>query len=1125
MKQNINSRIASYFLNNSRVTALGLLVLTLAGIFTFLSLRTTGFPSPSINFVIATTIYPGASANTVVEQVTKPIETAVKDVEGVKSYSSTSGDSFSNVVVQIDENENLDAVKAKIDTTIRSVTLPAGIENTEIFSPRVSGDEYFYTLIRNDGTVNNEETFTVLDTLKTELEKDTDVSKVNLDNAIAKKVVITVDEPKMGASGLTYTDILNQLRTWGLAIPVTQNATIDQKQTDVTLSIDGATLTDLRNILLFSTSRPGAPVRLSDIAAVDFKYLAEKDNRALVAYREGEEKKVTTSYPFTIDTTDSANLATYDSELKSLIAKYFDQNSEDFKKLSDAERQLFSKYTLKEVFTVANSNKEQVQEVEAGLIGEKWEGLGNLKWIGFLFGGIQLVFLIMLALVSWRAAIIAALAIPLSFFFSVIWVKLTGNDLNTLVLFSLVLVIGLVVDPALVVLESIQRNLDSGYSGKESVVKAFNEIGSGLLLAVLTSVLVFVPFGVVSGIFGEIISYIPLTILPALVGSYIVPLVFLSWLASIFLKRSKKSSDDEEKNLWGLARGMIRLNTRILHAPAIIRLVIIIISLVVPLGIAGYYTTSGKVKQVQFAQPEESEFLILTAQNLPQKTADVREQDDRALVDAVIQNKFVKKVAPYEVGSNANTYIVQLNERGERGGYTSAEINQQIRDVIDEKAADKFFNVDISVSGVGPGGSSFPIAIAVKTDDLGIQKQVSTDILNILNSVCKKDEKGFELKKDCGENERVVLKVDNGYEGKGTSFVEVKLNRQKTNINPVNPIDVRTILASQFSINEGKKAATFKDGNADLDIVLEKSAADPTSIDQIKSLPLRTLDGRAITLADIADVNLVNSVNAIRRVGGETVGVVSAKVTEVYSDAGNTTLIQNAVIKEFNDNYATKYSNVVVENYSEGDAASFARSFTELGIAFLLAIVLTYVVLVVFFNSFSQPLVILFSIPLTFIGIFPALAAFAGGQLGFLEIIGIIILVGLVENVAIFLLDAANQKIREEGWDPKRAIAYASGVRFRPIILTKLTTLVSTAPLAILSETYRSLSVVIIFGLLTSGIVSLVTSPILYIYFKNLSGQFRGYSWWKRGLFLLTLPLALLLVPLYNGTRRLLSRK
>jgi HAE1 family hydrophobic/amphiphilic exporter-1 len=176
-------------------------------------------------------------------------------------------------------------------------------------------------------------------------------------------------------------------------------------------------------------------------------------------------------------------------------------------------------------------------------------------------------------------------------------------------------------------------------------------------------------------------------------------------------------------------------------------------------------------------------------------------------------------------------------------------------------------------------------------------------------------------------------------------------------------------------------------------------------------------------------------------------------------------------------------------------------------LALFLAIILTYFVLAIFFNSLGQPLVILFTIPLTFLGVFPALATFTPGEFGFLEIIGLIILVGVVENVAIFLIDAARQRINENAWEEKRAISFAAGLRLRPVILTKITAIASLAPLAFLSEFYRSISLVIIFGLITSGFTSLVTTPILFIFFRWLSRAFQALPWWHKILFFPLMPL------------------
>jgi len=188
-----------------------------------------------------------------------------------------------------------------------------------------------------------------------------------------------------------------------------------------------------------------------------------------------------------------------------------------------------------------------------------------------------------------------------------------------------------------------------------------------------------------------------------------------------------------------------------------------------------------------------------------------------------------------------------------------------------------------------------------------------------------------------------------------------------------------------------------------------------------------------------------------------------------------------------------------------------------------LAIIFVYTVLVIFFGSFSLPLVILYTIPLTLMGWVPALATFGGGQFGFLEIIGLIILVGLVCNVAIFLIDAARQKIAQ-GIDEKEAIALASGLRLRPVLLTKLVAGASLAPLILFAEIYRSLSIVIVFGLLASGFVSLITTPILFIFFRWLSREYRRLAWYNKILFF---PFMLIYIPImgYLYKRRLQVQK
>lgn len=1084
----MSTRITEYFIDHSRITLIALLTLVTFGVISLLTLKTSGFPSPEVKFVIINTAYPGAASGTVLQDVTKPIESSIKQIDGVKSYSSQSLDNFSNVTVNIDESANVDAVKAKIDSTVRSVALPDAAKEPEVATPNISNDEYSYAIVSKNGDVQT--AYRAADIMRKKLEEDPDVIAVNVSGELKQEVVVRLDTEKLHAAGLTQDDVSQQLKSWDLAIPAAENANFGAKNYNIVMTLSGSSLEDLQNLVIASQSAPMG-VKLSQIADVTPTFSLENQADDVVGFRSDGKTKVEKSVIFGIDVDDNANLGKYDPKLQATLTKYFDTTSSAHAELTPTERGIFDQVELVDVYNTNTDNQRQIHEVLAGLAGEKW-GIPVIGWIGFAFGAIQLVFIFMMVLVSWRAAIIAAIAIPLSFFFSTITLLLTGNDLNTLTLFSLVLVIGLVVDPAIVVLEVIQRYIDKGEKGKQAVLAAIDDIGYGLFVAVLTSILVFIPFGVVSGIFGAIIAYIPLTIIPALIGSYIVPLVFLAWFGSKILKRRPGKSQDEEKNLWRSARWMIKTNRRLLDLGVLPRIGIIIVALVLPFIVAGAYMGSGQVKMVQFSQPEDGEFLQMVVAKFPQGSSATTEANSKQLIGEIMKNPAVQYVAPvFSQGNSSVYYFIRLSDPADRKGTTASEIADNFNHIFENSNVDDvFFDVNASTLSPGPPNAIFPISIGIKSQDLSVQAQVATDVTKILNQICHNDG-AFSINSNCAGENKVVVKIDNGQGAQANKFIEVRLERSKLLTNPVNPIALREQLANIYQLNQGEELAKLQAGNEQLPIVIAQNNTKPASVEQLQAVPIQTLTGQSVPLGQIADVREVESPGSIRQVDGEAVGVVTAKVQPEFSDQQNAALVQQKVIDEFNANYKGKYpKELVVEGYSEGDVASIAKSFSELGIALVLAIVLTYLLLVLFFDSLTMPLVILFAIPLTFLGIFPGLAYLAGGQLGFLEIIGIIILVGLVENVAIFLIDAANRK-EKEGWKPKDAIAYASGVRFRPIILTKVMAVASLAPLAILSEFYRSLSVVIIFGLLTSGILSLFVTPILYIAFQEFSHKVR----------------------------------
>ncbi len=1108
-KKDFNYRITEFFLNNTRLTILSLFLLVVVGIFATLSLKTVGFPNPEIKFTIVNTAYPGADAGTILRDVTEPLEDSISDIDGIETYNSQSLDSFSSLSIGIEGDADKTAVDADIKEAIGGVVLPEDAVEPNIFSPEIGGADILLSLYQADPQQRFADTQNLIDFIEDLPETD----EVTQDNEFSQSVVLTLDPGALTARNLEAADVERTILSSDETLPVVTGVELDgQVQSIVTSLSQDVSYEELNDLEIFYTieGAPGTPpvtesVELGEISTLEKQYSFANPGESLLGIRdESGEGVVLEVVSLNVKTKENVDQTQYYNQIKDFIA---DTDDLDF---TNGELPETEKTVVIDNYTQAAENEEQVNEVLSGLLGGPLDVdnaiASNLGWA---LGGIQLVFLVMLAFVSWRAAVIAAASIPLSLVFSNIYLFLIGENLNTLVLFSFVLVIGLVVDPALVILESIQRKIDTGLSGKEAALAAVRDVGLGLFLATLTNIIVFTPFGIISGVLGQIFRNIPLTILPAVIGSYIVPLIFLSWIGSAFMKRGKNTSTSEEENLWPIARWLIRLNTKILNSNRLLRAFIIILGLVLSFGVTGILFTSGNVRSVQFATGDDPAYFIVQTEFKAGLTDSDRSTGIEKLVGEVITTRDVSQVfLNNEFGVFARTDVDRDR--------TTREIAEDVNKDLGE--LDKYFlDIKAEVAANGPPEPLYQVAIAVKDDNLEIIKDASIAVGKEVETIC--EDGGTFVINNCDGEENIVAKVDDGFSGRTTKVITYNLDRGAlANNGLLSPQGPASILANQqlrgqFPVaSNTEELTTINVAGEERNLFVRTGDTEPQAESEISSSSLTNFQGQDIPLNDVVEsTTTTDSQSAIRRVDGETVNTVQVRLTSDYSDQGTAAQVTTAIVDYYADNDFARTIDLGlqeenIESFDGGGSAGFLKSFQELLLALVLAIVFSYFVLAVFFNSLTQPFTILYTIPLTFIGIFPAIGFLSNGQFGLLEIIGLIILVGLVENVAIFLLDSANQYI-QEGKDPKSAIAFASGIRMRPVILTNLTAVASLAPLAFLSETYRPLSLVIIFGLSTSGLVSLVTTPILFIFFRWLSYRFRQLSGLSKVVFFALFPI------------------
>lgn len=1032
-----NAKLVRFFVDNPRLVWMLIAALVIGGVVSLGSLRREGFPAVTPKVVLVQTLYPQAPAGEVETQVTRQIESALKDVKDLRDISSTSANSFSNVVVTLDESVDIDTSVQEIQSLVTAARsdLPADVEAPKVQTFDTSGPAFLLGVTRDAAIADiRSDALKVAD----ELSDVSGVKSADLTNELENRIIISFDLTKLAANGVSLQSLATILGTSNANIPTGKITTGDKDQAVLTVGAFGS-VDDIQNVLIGANPFTGAAVKIKDVAAVT-RGTEASDVVEQFGYLKDDKVATVPGVMISVSLTDDADIITTRQAILDQIREKQNDGS------------LNASLAVLPLYDQGESTQDQINEIVGAAVGSS----KNF----YILGGLQLLFLGMLLFVNWRSAIVAALAVPFSLGATFISLALMGIQLNTIVLFSLILVLGLVVDPAIVMVEAIQRYRDLHFPRRDAVIESGRRYGASLFMAVLTSLIVFFPFGVVSGIFGEIIKYIPLTVIPALIASYFVPIALLPALSKQILKPSMqkgtKEREDEDKELSRPAKWIMKVNTWIL-AKTRRKAAVLIVSFVLVV-LSASLVGMGKIQIVQFAQPEDNEFASIHGTFDSNLSLAKRQEILEKIEKGVAAKSGVEKFYYFDQNAGGFYLYIDLKKSSERKA--PEEKSKAIVASLKEDLGGTKGLSDIVIAEVSSGTpeAEYQIQTQLYDNDLANLKKAAKDVGDFL-----------------GKQEHVI-KVDDGFTGKEASEIEIALNRDKVQAQGLSSVLVGTQLKALLDETE---VSQFVDpsSNEALKIYL-KNSAKPASIDEVKNLVIGSAAG-VVKVSDIADVREASSVEAIQRFNGSRFVNVQARV----EDSQYTFEVQKKL-----DDYLTdqKLDELGLDSrQNRGEFEDIAKSFRQLGIALGIAIFLTYVVLVLQFRSFSLPGIMLFTIPLSLIGVFPALWL-TKSDLGFLELLGVTILVGIVENVAIFLVDYANQVQQEKGLTPKEAIIQASGVRFRPIILTKVVALAGLLPLAIESEFWRGLSVVIIAGIGLSGFFSLVVIPILYVWIEKL---------------------------------------
>lgn len=1031
----MQKNIWTFFIDNFRLTYVIILAIVLFGTFSIFTIPKESSPEVDIPVIIVSTSLPGASARDVEELVTNVIESRIQGLPDVDSVSSVSYQGLSQITVNFDVDsegrEKVSDVRERVDQATQDLPDDAG----DPFVQQISFSDRPILTMALSGPFESVQLKEYAEELADEIERISAVSSVNITGAPERFIEVIVQEESLNQFGITLNQITNGLAAANSDIPI---GSIQTAGTVYTVRFDGrlANAEDVRNTPIANTDE--VPIFVRDVATVNDTFT-----------RLGTISRLSTDGE---ESLSSVTLQVFKSSGQGDILTIIDTTEE---LVADARLN----YLPEEV-------RVETIENDADLIRND---LQSLLTSGALT--VLIVLSVLILFLGWREALLASLVIPLTFMITFIFLSPLGYTINFLTLFSLILALGILVDASIVVTESMFKNIERGLTPYEAATKTIREFQKPLIAGTLTTVFVFLPMLLMSGIMGKFIESIPITVTIVLIGAIFVSLAIITTLGVRFLKPQKEREVHGVafvrrgiKKVYGWYEGQI---TRIVYNARSGRQFLMVIAALFVFSLT--LPVIGLV-QINMFPAAPSDIIYIDVKN-PVGTPLMVTNAQLADIEVLLMEDDRIESFLVSAGSGSNSGSVGGSQNN---GHTGS-IVVNIADDSDTSSIDLITeyesrlvhssDAEVVVSQLSSGPESGnPVQVKVVGEDLDDLRDVAVDVAEILATI---------------EGAR---NVDSGLEENAAEFV-VSVNRAQARAFGVSPIQIAGLLRTALS---GETATVIKNNGNDIDVLVKYDIGSKypvvgrvpqVSVPQLESILVATEKGN-LPLTTFADINLGSGLPSITHEDSDRVIVVSSALVDGANAGVVVGQLQERLTEyQLPDGVAFSYG---------GEAEDIAESFTSLGIAMILGIFLIFGLLLWQFNSYRQPLFVLVTIPLALIGVLPGLALM-NQPLSFPGFIGVVALAGIVVNNAIILIDSINTS-RKDGRDITEAVLESAQARLQPILLTTITTVAGMLPLAFSDPTWSPLALSIIFGLLFSTVLTLFVVPILYVKFgeKNI---------------------------------------
>lgn len=1035
-------KLITYFANQSLIVNILSVGLLIAGLIFITSARREAFPNIDFDWVKVTAVYPGATAEDVEKHVTLLIEDELREIDGIEALNSRSLESLSYITIKLDPDlDNKDKTISDITNAIDRIDdFPEDAEDPLVVELNMHQQPVLnISVLNKNGIENDRDEFELrrhAKILEDRLLNINGVARIVRTGYREREMIVEADPDLLDKYHVAMNDITMALSKKNLNFP---GGIVNDGNEEVLIRTIGEveSARDISNVLIRANDM-GNWVRVSDVARVKDTFEEEEVINKAVGY-----KAVT----LTVLKKESADIIELVEKVEKEIARF--------------QRNLPENYDIVKTDDLSYHVKKRLNV------------LTNNGIIGF-----SLVVIVLFITLGWRIAFVTALGLPLAFSGTFIWMGCNNITINLMSMFGLIMVLGMLVDDAIIVAENIYRHIEEGTGLKDAVINGTFEVVTPVAGTILTTIAAFAPLMFMSGIMGKFIWTLPAVVSVALAASWVESMFILPSHVKDVEGGSNGAVSRVKERRWDPLRfwrekyyGVLRVILKLRYAVLFLIFVLLIGSMVF---------AKNHVKFILFPGGGIEAFIVKA--EAPPGTTIEQMSDKLSDIERVIYNlppgelkNFISSAGiiqeepndPFKkIGSRygmVKVYLTPDEDRDRRADEITDAVRQECGDMKG------FEKLEFKLIRHGPPVGR-PVSVLVKGEKFEVLKEIAAKYKEYLSGI-----EGLKDIKDNFEENKRELRI----------YVDEKIAAQTG-------ISVFDIASTVRACYEGTVATSIKRSEEEIDIRVIFPEKHRDNLNSLKKIKIANRRGNLIPLSSVADFEKSSGISVITRKDWKRGISVTAEIDEHARENVTSVAVNTQMMEDFAD-IEERYPGYTVDY--EGEFKDSQESVENLSNSFLIALLIIYFILVSLFRSLLHPFVIITVIPFTFIGIIWTFY-FHGLPLSFLSMMGVVGLTGVVINDSIVYVDFINKE-RKRGNVMNDAILKAGVTRLRPIFLTTITTFFGLIPTAYGiggNDTFlKPMALSMSWGLIFGTMITLFVTPVVYYIFSDARAIFAGF--------------------------------